>query len=774
VLSDYRVLDLTDERGALCGQLLADLGAQVVRIEPPGGSSMRHARRDGLVWDVYARNCASLVIDLATATGRDHFKRLATDVDLLIAPGSDVAGTPFPELQASNPGIVWVSITPFGCSGPKCNYQATDLIVQAASGTMAITGFHDSRPLRTGAITAWSHAGVAAAGGALLALRSRDRTGRGQLVDISAQSACNLAASFSLLTPHIGASRIGRAGNIGGVAIPLIWPANDGFVSMTLAFAGPMIGFANNLLRWMTSEGALPAALAELDWPTYMGSLRGGGDRAPLNELNAHIARFLAARSKAQLLDGALRHGALLVPVATTHDLLQSPQLAERHFWWDSGGVTLPGAFARFSTQPVTLRRRAPALGAHPEPLFRPRATTLAPAGEIASTKALPLDGINVLDFSWVMAGPWSTRVLADFGATVVKVESRTRLDLVRILGPFYGDKMSAETSASFASINAGKFSLEVDPGTPDGKATILALVDWADIVVESFSPKAMKKWGLDYAALKERKPSLIMLSTCLFGQTGPYAMMAGYGTMGAALGGLTLPTGEPGRPPCGPFGPYTDYVAPRFSVLAMLAALHHRDKTGEGQYIDQAQAESAMHYLSLAVAAASVGDDDPDRLANTDPDMCPHDVFACAGDDQWLAIAVRDDADWRALTQVLEIDALRDTRFDSVAGRRSAETEINAQIARWTASRDAADIETRLQKAGVPAHVVTNGGTTPDPQLMHRGHFVRTHHHQLGDVWIESVGYVFSDMTPRIGKVPSLGGDSERVRREILGESLS
>ena len=204
------------------------------------------------------------------------------------------------------------------------------------------------------------------------------------------------------------------------------------------------------------------------------------------------------------------------------------------------------------------------------------------------------------------MAGPWSSRVLADYGATVVKVESRTRLDLVRILGPFYDDKFSAETSASFASINAGKRSLALDPGTPEGKATILELVDWADIVMESFSPKAMKKWGLDYASLSARKPSLIMLSTCLFGQTGPYAMMAGYGTMGAALGGLALPTGEPGRAPCGPFGPYTDYVAPRFSVVALLAALHHRDRTGEGQHIDQSQAESAMHYLSVAVAEAS------------------------------------------------------------------------------------------------------------------------------------------------------------------------
>src|SRR4029453_3443273 len=205
-----------------------------------------------------------------------------------------------------------------------------------------------------------------------------------------------------------------------------------------------------------------------------------------------------------------------------------------------------------------------------------------------------------------------------------------------------------------FASINAGKLSLELDPGTPEGKATILELVDWADVVVESFLPKAMKKWGLDYASLAARKPGLVMLGTCLFGQTGPYSSIAGYGTMGAALGGLVLPTGTPDRAPCGPFGPYTDYVAPRFSVVAMLAAFHHRDRPGEGQYIDQSQAESAMQFLSIALATTSCGAPAPDRLANSDADYFPHDVFRCEGDDQWTAIVVRDERDWRALVQVI------------------------------------------------------------------------------------------------------------------------
>jgi crotonobetainyl-CoA:carnitine CoA-transferase CaiB-like acyl-CoA transferase len=768
MLSDYRVLDLCDERGALCGQLLADLGAQVVRLEPPGGSSMRAMGPNAPVWEVYARNCTSLVIDVTTDSGRQQFIEHAANADLVVDTGElAAAGFDYPKLRVINPRLVWVSITAFGATGAKSGYQATDLIVQAASGSMAITGYHDSKPLRTGAITAWSHAGVAAAGGALLALRSADQTGHGQFVDISAQQACNLAASYSLLTAYVDASRFGRTGNVGGGTIPLIWPAKDGFVSMTMGFAGPMIGFTNNFLKWLHDERAITDALANLDWAAYIGALRTTNDPSQLNQLIESIGAFFAQRSKAELLDGALRCGALIVPVSTTHDLLDSPQLKQRGFWWETNGLKVPGPFAQFSARPLQLVRGAPMLDDHPQPLYRPRTR---PSVDPATERPLPLAGVRILDFTWVMAGPWSSRVMADYGATVIKVESATRLDLVRILGPFYGDRFSTETSASFASINAGKHSLAVDPGTPEGKATILELVDWADIVMESFSPKAMKKWGLDYATLKIRKPNLIMLSTCLFGQTGPYSTMAGYGTMGAALGGLSLPTGEPGRAPCGPFGPYTDYVAPRFSVVALLAALHHRDRTGEGQHIDQSQAESAMHYLSLAVARASQSPDFPDRLGNTDASMSPHDVFRCAGDDQWLAIAIRSDADWRNLVD--EVGAgLAPLRDADLRARRASADLIARSISNWCAPQNVLDVEARLQRIGVPAHAVENASIVKaDAQLTQREHFVRCSHAQLGDVFVESVGYRFSDMRARVGKVPSLGGDTDWVMREILG----
>ncbi|MEJ2087919.1 MAG: CoA transferase [Gammaproteobacteria bacterium] len=759
MLSDYRVLDLTDERGALCGQLLADLGADVLRIEPTGGSPMRSSA----AWSIHARNCRSCVLDVEAPENRTRHERLAGEADLVLAHGDSAGELAFANLRERYSHLVWVAITPFGAAGPKSSYAATDLIVQAAGGAMAITGFADDRPLRTGAITAWSHAGVAAACAALLALRQRDRSGCGQLVDVSAQLAVNLTASFSLLTSFISASRIRRAS--ASTAVPLIWPAEDGFVSLSLAFAGPTLSFTRNLLGWMREVGAIDERLETLDWPAYLKALSAEtGHREDFDTLLRSVGELLRTRTKEALLNEALQRRLLIVPVSSTLDLLENPQFAAREFWWETGGARQPGPFARFSATPLRLRSPAPEAGASEDAGFLPRPPReeRKRVGDVADDPALPLAGVNVLDFSWVMAGPWCTRVLADYGATVVKVESSTRLDLVRILGPFYGNTVSTESSASFASINAGKLSIELDPNTPEGKAKLHELVNWADIVLESFSPKAMKKWGLDYESLRERKPDIVMLSSCLFGQTGPLADMAGYGTMGAALGGLVLPTGTPERPPCGPFGPYTDYIAPRFSALALLAALHHRDRTGHGQYIDQSQAESSMLVMSRAIAESSLGNPAPDRLANDDPTMYPHDVYPCDEDDQWVAIAVRGDGEWRALATELGRLDLADL---GLAERRVAASEIQQAIAAWTRVRSAPEAEALLQRAGVPSHAVMNAELSMnDPQLAHYRHFQQTQHDRLGTVYVESTGYWFELAAPVVGKVPSLGGDSDRV----------
>ncbi len=198
---------------------------------------------------------------------------------------------------------------------------------------------------------------------------------------------------------------------------------------------------------------------------------------------------------------------------------------------------------------------------------------------------ALPFEDLKVLDLAWVVAGPLIGRTLADYGATVIRVESAKRIDTARVMGPFPGGKMDVQQSALYENCNAGKLGLALDLSSPQGQEIIRKLAEWADVVVESFSPGQMKRWGLGYETLRERNPDLIMLSTSLMGQSGPYSSFAGYGNVGAAMAGFQHLVGEAGALPIGPFGPYTDYIGPRFSIVTLLAALDQRERTADQRW---------------------------------------------------------------------------------------------------------------------------------------------------------------------------------------------
>jgi crotonobetainyl-CoA:carnitine CoA-transferase CaiB-like acyl-CoA transferase len=793
VLSPYRVLDLTDERGLACGQVLADLGADVIQVEPPEGSPARRVGpffkgetdpEHSLYWWAYARNKRSVIIDLENPDGRGALRRLAEGADFLVEsdePGAMAArGLGYEELASLNPALVYVSISPFGQRGPKARYAATDLVVQASSGGMILAGDRDRAPLRAGGISAWSYAGAEAAGAALVAHHERVRSGRGQHVDVSAQLATNLSAGFTLLSGRIGQTPTVRGGSsvkLGPLRLPFIWEAADGHVSLTLLFAGPGAPSLKRLFSWLHEEGGLDAEAAERDWGTYLFQvISGQADRAPFDALLESIAGFLRARTKQELLDAAVERSLLLAPVSTVADVLASPQLSARDFWrefeHEQARVTYPGPFAAFERTPIRYVRRAPRLGEHTDEVLAEAPRARAAEVRTQATE-LPLAGVKVLDFTWVMAGPYATRVLADYGASVVKLESATRLDLVRVLPPFYGGQLDPEKSAAFGSLAAGKRSLSLDLGTPEAREVVLDLVRWADVVTESFSPGALERLGLDYPSLRRVNPELIMLSSCLFGQTGPLSSVAGYGTMGAAVAGLVQPTGWPDRPPVGPWGPYTDWVAPRFTVPALLAALDHRRRTGEGQYIDQSQTESALHFLAPALLDFTVNGNAIDRVANSDPQMAPHGAYAAEGDDEWVALATRDEADWRSLCRVMERPQLADdARFASLEGRLAHAEALDAEITSWTAALSASEVEQRLQAAGIPAHAVMHTNlATRDPQLRDSPHFIEVPHARHGPVLVESTRYSLSRTPAVVSRGgPTIGEHTDRVLRTILG----
>jgi crotonobetainyl-CoA:carnitine CoA-transferase CaiB-like acyl-CoA transferase len=388
VLSPYRVLDLTTERGLLCGQILGDLGADVIKIEPPGGSPARrlgpffndqpHPDRS-LYWWAYNRNKRSVTLNHQTPEGQEILRRLVAGAHFLIEsdnPGALAAqGLGYDALAALNPGLIYVSISAFGQDGPKASYADSDLVILAAAGPVMMTGDDDRAPLRLSVPQAYLHACAEGAIGALIANHERQRSGRGQHVDVSAQQAVAQATQSSILAAPYNEAEIRRmAGGvkIGHINTRLLWPAKDGHVAITYLFGTAFAHFTKRLMDWIYEEGCCDEATRDIDWVGFGALLFAGGEAlAEYERLKLVVERFTQNKTKQELLSGALERGLLVAPVATIDEVVHSPQLAARDYWQEVEhpelGVKLryPGPFVKFSETPIAYRQRPPTLGEH-------------------------------------------------------------------------------------------------------------------------------------------------------------------------------------------------------------------------------------------------------------------------------------------------------------------------------------------------------------------------------------------------------------------------
>ena len=771
MLSRCRVLDLTDERGLLCGQILADLGADVIQVEPPGGSTARrigpHYKDDAdvehsLFWWAYTRNKRGIVLDLEDGADRDRLRALLRSSDFLIEsarPGRMAElGLAYEDVARIQPGLVYVSITPFGQDGPKAHYADTDLIVMAAGGPLYLSGEADHEPVRTSVPQAHAHAGADAAVAALIAHFGRRRTGRGQHVDVSSQQSATLATMFRSLDAPLGdrpARRTSHGVRVRDVMLRTRLDARDGSVFLLPGLIPSVGRFMDRMMGWAHEEGHCDAKLLEEEWGSYAIRLAGGErtveDYAPVD---AAIEALVRDRTKAELMRAAVERKLLIAPVFGIDEIVESEQLAARDFVREvehpaqRTSFRYPGPFARFARTPIRYRQAPPRLGEHrAEALLEERpAGPASPAPEAAA--GLPLEGVKILDLFWVLAGPGATRMLADFGATVVHVESTNRIDTIRTVGPYHDRVPGPENTGAFQSTNAGKLCVTLDLAREDALEVVRDLARWADVVTESFTPGVVEALGLDYASLSALKPDLIMISSCLMGQTGPLRSYAGFGNLAAAVTGFHPLAGLPGRVPTGPFAAYTDFIAVRYNAAAILAALEHRAHTGEGQYIDQSQAEAALHFLAPAFLDYTVNGRAGGPVGNADPQMVPHGVYPARGDDRWVALAVRDTADWQELCGAIERpDLAADAELETRRGRRARSDEIDAAVGAWTAARDPAESERVLQARGVPAHAVLDTSDLyADAQLAHRGHYVEIPHPLHGTTTIEGARFRLSE----------------------------
>jgi crotonobetainyl-CoA:carnitine CoA-transferase CaiB-like acyl-CoA transferase len=779
-LQGIRVLDLATPAAEIAGRVFADLGAEVIKVEPPGGAESRRTPpfedgREGepegsLYWRAFGLGKKSVVLDLARAEERARFLALVRGADVLIEsfrPGAlDALGLGYEALRRENASLLYVSITPFGQSGPEAQSPASDLTLAAAGGLLNMQGDRDRPPVPVGWPESSHHGALQAAADAILALFERRRSGLGQHLDSSMQAAVVWTLLFATGHSTLYGEDIPGWGEkrgdpppqlIPGLVIPNMARCKDGFVAMTLVLGEVGARSFGSLMRFAAEHGGLDADLAQRDWSQWL-PLLGAGKLAPPDIVRGfdQLVAFLGTRSKAELHERSVKDRWLIAPALTAADLVEDPQLAARDYWVKVGGTLHPGAFAKLSRTPIRLEAPAPRLGADQALLDAPRREPHLPPGPKRARSTL-FEGLKVADFSWVGAGPLVSKDLANLGATVVHVESDKKVDPLRYIPPWKDRLPNPATGHTPANFNQSKLGLALDLVHPDARAVAHRLVDWADVVIESFTPGTAEKMGIDWATLSARKPGLVMLSSCMRGQTGPERRYTAFGLQGAALAGFVAVTGWADRMPSGPWGAYTDFIAPRYSLAALGAALHHRDETGEGQYIDLGQVEAAIHFLEPMLLDFVVNGRVAGLAGHDSARARPNGVYAAAGKERYVAVSVESEAQWRALRDVVPGLASRDDA---------------APLAAWLREQEPFACAERLRGLGVPAYVVLRAPDLHrDPQLLHRGFFVPLDHPRVGPALYDGPVTLFSG-TPAVlrNAGPAVGQDSFDVMTRILG----
>lgn len=390
--------------------------------------------------------------------------------------------------------------------------------------------------------------------------------------------------------------------------------------------------------------------------------------------------------------------------------------------------------------------------------------------------KTYSLEGIKVVDFSWIFTGPIVTKFLGDHGAEVIRIESSARPDDARTYTPFKDGIPGMNRSGVFANYNSSKFSITLNLTHPRGIELARKLVVRSDVVIEAFRPGTIKRWGLDYEKLKEVKSDIIMVSMSLQGQYGPFALQPSFGAFFQSTMGFTHVLGWPDREPAVPPTPYPDFIGPWFILVAIMTALDYRRRTGKGQYIDLSQLETGVHFLAPTLLDYTINNRDQTRQGNSSTRAAPHGAYRCRGKDRWCAIAVFNDEEWEAFCRIIGNPAwTQDPRFATLLGRTENGQELDKLVEAWTINYSAEEVMNIMQTARVAAGVVQNGEdlVDKDAQLNHRQHFWKLDHPEMGSHISEAPPFRLTK-TPAAPQMPapSLGEHTHYVCTQILGMS--
>ena len=725
VLAGVRVIELVHPYGQYCGKLLADLGADVIKVEPPGGDQARRIGpfHDGasLHFAYYNTNKRSLELNLASTEGQEAFRQLVREADAVVCTPAhlsiDALDISYEALKALNPRLVVAAITGFAEGGPYSGFRSTPLVAFALSGIMKNIGPPEGPPEPAPGQVAFDLAAVDAANGVVCALLSE----RGQQVTVAAHEV--LASEINPRAPEqFDDKRHPRSAN------PQLAPSGA-----FKCLDGQVTFFINLPNHWQGIKELLgnPPEIAGPEWD----------DRTFRSQhaefLNNLVEQRLAGRRQAEIVAEGQRLRVPCGPINTVATFAHDPHVEARRFFVEAGGLRMPGAPYRLSEGGWSIRQPAPSTPGtaqwlsprvpSPQPSSDPTRTAKA-AGE----RAGPLAGLRAVAFTTAFAGPTVGRYLADLGAEVIKVESRRRWDNTRHASSAGVASMmepgGAPTAPGFGYFNRNQLGVAIDLSQGGGRELMLRLIAKTDVIVENFSFQVLQKWGFTHDKLRDVKPDLIMLDMQGFGQTGPFRDYLSFGSVIHSYSGLASLWGSA-------HGFFVDYIAAQHAVLAVLSALMHRRNTGHGVHIDLAQLETAgamlgVPYMDYFANGYVTGYQD-ERLLRDAPASC----CRCQGEDAWCVIEVTGDEDWLRLRQAMGSPAwAQDSRFDTTAGRLANRAALDGGVASWTRQHSDGEVQALLQAAGVPAAaVVASRAVFTDPQLEATGFYQTIDHIALG-----------------------------------------
>ena len=793
-----------------CAKVLAELGADVIKVEPPHGDPARrrgpfpdgvsHPESSGLfLFANQGKRGVTLDTEADSGIGRLHLLLETADVLVENQPFGVLgrAGIDAEQMARQHPHLITVSISPYGRAGGYSQYAGYDLQVNALSGMSFGTGHTHREPLTTPDQQAAFLAGVGGAYAAIVALLARDaagangHAGAGQYIDVAdAGIIATLLTGYHLPTfiyRGIAGSRSGNRMRL-GLFPNCVLPCRDGHVCIDAPQMEQYQRFLN--------------LLGNPDWTDDLRyrDRRAMSDQYP-EEAEGLIAPWFKEHGKDEILRLCLENRIPCAPVLTIDEALESPQLVARQWFREvdhpqAGRLMYPGPPVRLHGSPLKVSGSAPMLGQHNGEVFdvlparRPSKPKTEPTKKPADcVSPTALHSVRVVDLGSAWAGPMAGQLLADMGAEVIKVESRARMDGMRLGRPMipipdHGEDLSGgdrglwpELQPVFHGLNRNKLSVTLNLRTEKGRSLLRRLASVSDVVLSNFSPGVLQRLGMDYDSLRRTKPDIIVAAMPAFGDTGPLRDMVAYAPIIQAMSGMMSLVGYPpeeGEPLVGELqAAWSDTVAALCAALGVAAALRHRNRTGCGQYVEAAHLEGTAALLGVPMLQYQMTGAVPKPVGNDDPDFAPHNNYPCAGADAWVSIAVRDDAEWNALAGVLGDERLtKDPRFRDSASRWQHRRVLDTMVTEWTCARSPEEASALLQGAGVAAMPVMNiADQFADPHLNARETYVEIDHPHVGAEMLYGVPWLFSE-TPGSVRAPAplLGQHNEYVLTELLG----